>query len=136
MIQTSRLFLPLIVVGLAFVFAKLDWFSVPWISFTALILTIITSLFWRYIVVNQLSEDYNARFEAATFTVYMKAARWTALIFGLSYTVCIIGGVVYYFCDGSCRTFASILFIVGMITRAPLSLLATDWELHRFDKLT
>ncbi len=129
--KAARFLMPFFVIGVALVLAFLDSFSSPTLAFGSLIATIAITLLWRRWIFTKLSADYETRFETATDAVRLNAARWTAMIYGVTYSVSILACGFGYLRPGSWTTFALIILTIGMIAKVPWSLLATDWELHR-----
>ena len=129
--KAARFLIPVFVIGVALVLAVLDSFSSPTIAYGSLIVMIAITLVWRRWIFTKLSADYEARFESATDAVRLNSARWTAMIYGLTYSVSILACGFGYLRPGSWTTFALITLTIGMIAKVPWSLLATDWELHR-----
>ena len=131
--KTARFLIPVFVIGVAQVLAFLDYFSSPTIACGTLIAIIAITLLWRRWIFTKLSTDYEARFETATDAVRLNATRWTAIIYGMTYSVSIFACGLGYLRAGSWTTFALIILTIGMIAKIPWSLLAIDWELHRVE---
>lgn len=133
--QNGRIFVPAVLIGLAFFFAFLDLFSWSTVSMVSLIATVAITLMWRRLIFTKLSPDYEVRFKAATDAVRLGATRWCALIFALTYIVLILACGLSYFLGGSWSTFALIVLFVGIGSKMPLCVIVTDLELHRIDTL-
>ena len=129
--QTVQVLIPLILLGIAFVLATESFFESSPFAFTTIIVMIGILLCWRRWVFNSLSEDYMTRFESATASQMMGATKWTGTIYVGTYVVSILACSIAYFLRGEWTTFALIVLLIGMIAKAPWSLLATDWKLHQ-----
>ena len=129
--KAARFLIPFIVIGVALFLAILDSFSSPTIACGSLIAMIGITFLWRRWIFTTLSTDYESKFDSATDAVKTNAARWTAMIYGITYSVSILACAFGYFFAGSWTTFALIILTICVIAKVPCSLLATDWELHR-----
>jgi hypothetical protein len=127
--QWSRLVVPILLIGVAFVLALLDLFSSSTVAMISLCTAFAINSLWRRSVLRGLSSDYAARFDAANNPV--RLARWSVLIFSLTYSVCILACGLGFFLGGSWLTCALLVLMVAMISKLPLCAVATDWELHR-----
>jgi hypothetical protein len=124
---------PIVFVGLAFVLALYGLFSSSMVALISIVTTGAIVVFWRRFVLRTVSSDYNVRLETATDLIRMSAAKWSAVIFAVTYFGALVGCGLGYFLGGSWNTFALIVLFVGWTSRLPLIVAATDWELHRTD---
>ena len=131
--QTGQFLVPVVLIGLALLLAFFDLFSSSVVAVIAILTTVATALLWRRFVFNNLSPDYEMRFETAIDSVRLSAARWSAIIFVLTYVISLLSCVLGYFLGESWTTFALIVLIVGLSSKLPYCAIVTDWALHRID---
>ncbi len=131
--QTGQFLVPVVLIGLAILLAFFDLFSSSIVAVIAILTTVATAFLWRRFVFNNLSPDYDMRFETATDSVRRSATRWSAIIFALTYVILLLSCGLGYFLGESWATFALIVLIVGLSAKLPYCAIATDWVLHRID---